>query len=353
MLNDYKWLLNSRLGANTVEELLIALGYFLGFYIAFKIFRKIILVWLKTITIKTPGKFDDELVKVFENIHPRFYDLAALYCAVKTIHLDTGEHRYLDLAFIVIFIIQLTLSIQELLGYLLSKLLRVDHSQPEDKTAFNGVYILVKIAVWGLSLILILSTFSINISALIASLGIGGIAIALAAQNILNDIFSSFSIYIDKPFAIGDHIAVGDISGHVRKIGLKTTRLESVRGEELIIANRELTASRIQNFRRMQRRQALFNIRIAAETTVEQLKTIPELISQIITGYQSQGIVKLERVNLKEITSTHIDYEILYYHLSADYNEYMRLREEINLKILEALNERKIKLYFAALPSVV
>jgi small-conductance mechanosensitive channel len=336
-----------------MQNWLLTFVYFIGFYVAFKIFRKVILVWLKAITAKTPGKFDDELVKVFANIHPRFYDLAALYCAVKTMHLNTGEHRYLDLAFVIIFIIQLTLSVQELLGYLLSKLLRVDHKQPEDQTAFNGVYILVKIGVWGLSLIAILSSFGINISALIASLGIGGIAVALAAQNILNDIVSSFSIYLDKPFAIGDVISVGDITGTVRKIGLKTTRLESVRGEELIIANRELTASRIQNFCRMQRRQALFNIRIAPDTAHEQLKAIPDLISQIIISYQSQGIVKLERVNLKEITSTHIDYEVLYYHLSADYNEYMRVREEINLKILETLNQHKVKLYFALTPSVV
>ncbi len=350
LITEYKWLLNSKVGANTVEELLIALGYFLGFYIAFKIFRKIILTRLKIITAKTPGKFDDELVKVLEHIHPRFYDLAALYCAVKTIHLTALEHKYIDLAFIAIFIIQLTLSIQELLGYLLSKLLKVNRNSSEEQTAFNGIYILVKITVWASSLLLVLSTLGINASSLVTSLGIGGIAIALAVQNILGDIFSSFSIYFDKPFAIGDQIVIGGDAGYVRKIGLKTTRLEMLSGEELIVANRELTNSRIQNFKKMQRRQVLFSLRIAAETNTEQLKLIPELVTEIISKYEISKQVKLERVFFKQITSTHLDYEILYYHLSNDFNEYMRVREEINLQILETLSKNQIKLYFSTAP---
>ncbi len=351
IIHDYQWLKHYQVGSNSVYELVITFGYLLAFMVAFRIFRYVVIARFKAIARKTATQFDDQLVNVFEHIHPRFYDLASLYCSSKTLSFDTRSTQYIDLAFTVLVVIQFTLCLQELLGYFLAKLLKVNSNSLDEQTAFNGIYILVKIAVWGASFLHVLAIFGINISALIASLGIGGIAIALAAQNIFNDIFSSFSIYFDKPFVIGDQIAVGEHVGCVRKIGLKTTRLESVRGEELIIANRELTSSRIQNFRKMQRRQVLFVIRVSPETELNELKAIPELISAIITNYQSQGLVKLERVNLKEITSTHIEYEVLYYHLSADYNEYMRVREEINLKILEELNKRKIKLYFAITPA--
>jgi len=182
-------------GSNTAYELAIAAAYFIGFLIAFRIFRYIVIARLKAMARKTSTQFDDQLVKVLEHIHPRFYDLVSLYCATQTLSLNDKTSKYIDLAFLVIVIIQVTLCLQEALGYMLSKILRVDTSQPEDQTAFNGIYMLFKIGLWASSLLVILSAFSINISALVASLGIGGIAVALAAQNILNDIFSSFSIF--------------------------------------------------------------------------------------------------------------------------------------------------------------
>ncbi len=336
--------LDYEIGSNTVRELLIFLGYFLGFYIGFKIFRKVIVKKLKNIVSKTETKLDDELVKIFENIHPRFYDLLALYCSSKTLNFTANTHKYLDLAFGILLIIQLSISTQEFLRYILQKVLKIDPNHNEAKTAFNGIYLLIRILLWSSSFLMILSLCNVNVSSLITSLGIGGIAIALAVQNILGDVFSSFSIYFDKPFVIGDYIEVGNDAGTVRKIGLKSTRLESPRGEELIISNRELTSSRIQNFKNMQKRQVQFKLRIKSKTTNESLKAIPKLITEIIN---SKTKCVFERARLKDLAISHLEYDIVYYHLSADLNDCLETREQINLELLEKLGS---EIYFGETP---
>lgn len=176
----------------------------------------------------------------------------------------------------------------------------------------------------------------VEITALLASLGIGGIAIALALQNVLSDLFASLSITLDKPFVIGDFIIVGDLLGTVENIGLKTTRIRSLSGEQLVFSNNDLLSSRIRNFKRMTERRVVFSFGVTYQTAREKLERIPGIVTRII---QSQEKTRFDRAHFKEFGASALNFEVVYYVLSSDYNIYMDIQQAINLELYRALDE--------------
>jgi small-conductance mechanosensitive channel len=186
----------------------------------------------------------------------------------------------------------------------------------------------------------ILSSLGYNISALLAGLGIGGIAVAFALQTILADIFASFSIYFDKPFRVGDYIVVGNDRGTVKHIGIKTTRIKSLEGPELVISNKELTSSRIHNYKKMEKRRISFTIGIVYETPLEKVKKAKEIIENVI---KDQKMAELDRVHFARFGDFSLEFEIVYYMLSTDYKDYMDTQEKINLKIKEEFEKEGIE----------
>lgn len=202
---------------------------------------------------------------------------------------------------------------------------------------------LAKILLWVVAVLLILSNLGYNITSLIAGLGIGGIAAALALQNILGDIFSSFSIYFDKPFKPGDSITVSGHTGVVKKIGIKSTRIQTLRGEELVMPNSELTKASVQNFGAMARRRVVFSIGVAFGTPAEKLKKIPEMIKRIIAA---QNETEVDRIHFKTFGDSSLIYEIVYYVGTGDYNRYMDTQQAINLAIVDKLEEEKIEIAY-------
>ncbi len=194
--------------------------------------------------------------------------------------------------------------------------------------------------VWSLILLLILDNLGINVTALLAGLGIGGIAIALALQNVLGDLFASLSIMIDKPFEIGDFIVVGEFRGTVEHIGLKTTRIRSLSGEQNIFSNTDLLQSRIRNFRRMSERRVEFRIEVTYQTPLEKLQKIPEILQNIITAIEK---TRFDRSHFKEYGESGLVFETVYYILSSDYNLYINIQQRINLEIFRIFKEEKIE----------
>jgi len=188
--------------------------------------------------------------------------------------------------------------------------------------------------------LLILDNFGVNITGLVAGLGIGGIAVALAVQNILGDLLASLSIVLDKPFVIGDFIVVDSLSGTIEHIGLKTTRIRSLNGEQLIFSNNDLLKSRIRNFKRMSERRVVFHLGVVYQTSLEQLKIIKKIVAEIIEKRQK---VRFDRVHFKEYSSSSLIYEVVYYVSSPDFNVYMDIQETINLEILQRFQEEKIE----------
>lgn len=196
-----------------------------------------------------------------------------------------------------------------------------------------------RLAIWAFVLLLILDNLGINITALVAGMGVGGIAVALAAQNILGDLFASLSIVLDKPFVVGDFLSVGDHLGSVQKVGIKTTRLRSLSGEELVFSNNDLLSSRIRNYGRMFERRVIMSIGVTYQTSVEHLKQIPTMIREII---ESKENVRFDRSHFKAYGDFSLVFETVYYVLSSDYNHYMDVQQSINLQIFEQFGKEGI-----------
>lgn len=203
--------------------------------------------------------------------------------------------------------------------------------------------LLGRVALWSLVLLLILDNLGLNVSALIASLGIGGIAVALAVQNILGDLFASLSIAIDKPFVIGDFIIVDDLMGTVEHVGLKTSRIRSLGGEQIVFSNNDLLKSRIRNYKRMQERRVVFAIGVTYGTAEKELERIPDIIRQAI---EAQPAARFDRTHFKGFGAFSLDFEAVYYVRQADYNVYMDAQQAINLQLVRDFAAKGIDFAF-------
>jgi len=212
---------------------------------------------------------------------------------------------------------------------------------PGASTMIRTLGLAGKAALWTVMVLLALHNAGVNITALVAGMGIGGIAVALALQNILADVFSSVAIILDKPYQVGDFIAVGDSMGTVERIGLKTTRIRSLSGEQLVFSNSELLKSRIRNFRRMTERRVEFAIGVAYNTPVEKVERVSGLLREIISATPD---VRLERASFKEFGEASLTFECVYFVKEFGFSLYLETQERINLEILRRLQEEEIEL---------
>jgi len=190
---------------------------------------------------------------------------------------------------------------------------------------------------------LILDVSEIDVKPIIASLGISGIIVALALQSFLADLFTSFSIYMDKPFQPGDFVVIGDLSGTVRKVGVFSTRIQAQRGEEIVLSNRDIRGKTIQNFAKMERRRVAFTLGVTYDTPVEKLKKIPDMIKDIIGRIP---IATVDRVHFAAFAAYSLGFEIVYYVETGDYMAYMDTQQAINLSIAEQFAEEGIQLAY-------
>lgn len=210
--------------------------------------------------------------------------------------------------------------------------------------------VMALIALYAGAIIVALDNFHVEVTAMIAGLGIGGIAIALAAQNILGDLFGSLSIVLDKPFVVGDFIIVGDKLGTVERIGLKTTRVRALSGEQLVFANTDLLTSRVQNFKRMFERRVVFGLNVVHQTTPEQLELAARIIREAI---EAQPKARFDRAHFKGFGPSYFEFEAVYYVLAPDFNVYMDAQQQINLHIVRAFERNGIRLAYPAQSLVI
>ena len=203
--------------------------------------------------------------------------------------------------------------------------------------------IMLRLVVWTMMLLSILANLGVDITAMVASLGVGGIAIALAVQTLLSDVFASLSIGIDKPFEIGDFVVFGDIAGNIEHIGLKTTRIRSLSGEQVVCANADLLAQTIHNYKRMNTRRIVFKFGISYKTPASKLREISQLVRRIIDGIE---MAKFDRAHFFAFDNSQLTYEVVYIMQTADYNAYMDVQEEINLRLLEGIHELEVDFAF-------
>jgi small-conductance mechanosensitive channel len=224
---------------------------------------------------------------------------------------------------------------------------RVEHD-PASLTTVHIFRIAIVTAVWIVAVLVSLENLGFNVTTIVAGLGIGGVAVALALQNILGDLFASLSIVIDKPFVIGDSISVDNHSGTVEQIGLKTTRLRSPSGEELIFSNGDLLKSRIRNFKRMTERRSLFRVGIAHDTPVEKLERVPLMARMAIEKQQN---VRFDRAHFINVGPQSYEFEVAYFVASREYGDLLDVQQSVNFELVRAFRSEAIELAHYAQPS--
>lgn len=335
--NVYFW-------GNTLYGYSIASIIFLGLLILLKIFQVIILSRLQSLAAKTKTDFDDVLIEVFKKIKPPFYFFISIYFAINVLSVSSIVKKTLLVLFLIAIVFEVVQAVSRVLDYLMRKYLDKNREKGEDQQQSESMIkllqVIIKAALWAFGFILILSNLGINVTSLVAGLGIGGLAVALALQNVLGDLFSAFSLYLDKPFKVGDFIVIGNDMGTVEKIGIKTTRITTLQGEQLVVSNQELTTSRIQNFQRMNRRRVVMTIGVTYETKDKQLKAIPRYIKEII---EKAELADFDRCHFSEYADSSLNFEIVFFVDSADYNVYMDVRQNINYQIFEKFAKEKIE----------
>jgi small-conductance mechanosensitive channel len=268
---------------------------------------------------------------------PFIFAVAAL-AALNQLELTARQEKYVAYAWIVILVLQVALWINRLADLAFDRTLnRYRSENPAGATHIMVMGLICRIALWTIALLVMLDNLGFNVTTLMASLGIGGIAVALAVQNILGDVFSSISIALDKPFVIGDFIIVESYMGTVEYVGLKTTRLRSLDGEQIIFSNSELLKNRIRNYKRMQERRVQFSFNLDYETPHELVRQAPALIRAIVEAQahgQGQGI-RFDRAHFKGYGDNALQFEVVYFLPTPDFNLYMDVQQSINLAMLE------------------
>ena len=332
--------LNQTLWGNTAERYLIAAGILIAGIVLIKIFKTIVLYRLKKWADKTETTLDDFLIKgVEKSIVPLLY-YGIFYVAVTSLILNPQFQKILQIVSLVILTFFIVRFVSSTIMFTLTYFIKKQERGDEKARQLRGMTVLINVFVWVIGIVFLMDNLGFNISAVVAGLGIGGIAIALAAQAILGDLFSYFVIFFDRPFEVGDFIIVGDKVGAVEYTGIKTTRIRALSGEQLVFSNTDLTNSRIHNYKKMERRRVVFKLGVIYQTTAEQLESIPKIVREII---ESQQDVTFDRGHFATYGDFSLNFEFVYYVTGADYNKYMDIQQSINMKIYRTFEEKGIE----------
>lgn len=328
---------------NPLIAYVAAILVFLLSTVLIRIFKLIIISRLKKLTKKTKMVYDDLFVTLVDKIGWPFYLISSVYISLQLLVVPDALHLFVYDLFLVVLGYYLIRSAGRVIDFGSKTLIesRKERGEKVDKGAVTMLANLSKIALWSIVILLILSNLGYDMSALLTGLGIGGIAVALALQTVLSDFFAYFSIHIDKPFRLGDFIAIGSDMGIVEKIGIKTTRIRTLQGQELVVSNRELTDSRINNYKKMEQRRIAFTFGVDAETPTAKLRKLPGLVKKLISKMEH---AKFDRVHFQKFSDFSLVYEVVYYMTTPDYNLFMDTQQEINLGIMESLQKEGIKM---------
>jgi small-conductance mechanosensitive channel len=325
---------------NSVLDYVIFLAAFFIGILIIKIIKRIVLHRLKAWSKKTATTIDDFLVRIIEEkLIPLLY-YGVFYLSFTNLTLTPDVTNIINIAAAIIltyFGLRLIITV---LNYSLEQYWARRDIDTSRRGSLKGIITILKVIIWGIGITFLLDNLGFKISTVVAGLGIGGIAIALAAQTILGDLFSYFVIFFDRPFEIGDFIITENYMGSIEHIGVKTTRIRSLGGEQLVFSNTDLSNSRIRNYKRMEKRRVVFKLGVVYQTTLDQTKEIPGIIKKAIENVQDTAF---DRAHFASYGDFSLDYEIVYYVMSGDYNKYMDIQQEINFVIKEEFEKRGIE----------
>ena len=331
--------LSYSLWGNSVKDYILAIVFFGLAVIIFRILKYQIVKKLRNVADKTKAEVDDLLIKIVDKIGWHFYIFFAIYAALKFIQVPDAVNIFFTYATPIVVIFIIVRSLQQFVDYGMRKLAKEKELETETSVV-NVLGRILRGALWGIAFIYIISLFGYDITTVVAGFGVIGIVLAFGLQNILSDVFASFSIFFDKPFEVGDFIIVGDNLGVVKTVGIKSTRIQSLWGQEVVIPNKELTSARINNYKKMERRRVQFSFGVVYDTSAEKLEEILKITKEIVDKIE---LAELDRIHFKEYGDYSLNFEVVYYVNTSDYNIYMDIQQEINLSLKKRFEKEGIK----------
>ncbi|WP_300711781.1 mechanosensitive ion channel family protein [uncultured Brachyspira sp.] len=324
---------------NTLFQYLVAAGVFIISFISINLVLMFLLKILSKLNTKFQNNFIADLVKSIKKRTKPIIFIISLSIAIIGLTLPKEISIHFGKIVIVFVIVFVTIFICDVITNFANNYL----SSKKDVVISDGIITIIKALVWIISFLTILSNLGVNVNTFITGLGIGGVAVAFAAQSIIADLFNYFVIVFDKPFLKGDFIQIGDDKGVVEYIGVKSTRIRRNTGEQLLISNTNLLSARIQNYRVLEKRRRAMIIGVEYSTPLEKLKLIPSTIQTII---ENTDYTEFSTARFVEFADSSLNFEVIYYINIADYKEFVKVVEEINYKIVDEFNKLGINFAF-------
>jgi small-conductance mechanosensitive channel len=330
-----------------IGELIVSTVIFIAFIILGWIVSHIFEHYFLRFAKKTKTKLDDEILA---NVKRPIYILVIFFGLYYFLWNLSILDQYTDILSMIFLLFEVFL-----IAFIITRVTNVfiawyAERQEKKKKASQHILFVFRAILNGIIYLIAFFSFLAIRGIDLTGLAIGGAATALiigfALQHVLSDFFSAFSIYFDRPFEIGDFIIVGDFAGTVTKIGMKSTRLKLLQGEELILSNKELTVASVRNFKKMRRRRITFSFGVTYDTPLKKLKRIPDIIREIVDSEKIEDLYKLDRVHFTEFGDFSLNFEVVYYMRTQDYVKYRDTQQEINFRIKEAFEKEGIEMAF-------
>ncbi|HSJ30205.1 MAG TPA: mechanosensitive ion channel family protein [Longimicrobiales bacterium] len=326
---------------NSVRSWLIAAGVALIVYAGTDVLRRLLIRQITALSTRTDNYADDLIADTLRRTKTYFLLFISLYAASRVLYLSDSLGTALRFVGVIVVVAQTavwgTVVINTLVKRQMAQRVEEDAATA---TTINALGFVVRLAFYSILVLMGLDNLGFDVTALIAGLGIGGIAVALALQNVLGDLFASLSIVLDRPFVIGDFIIVDDLAGTVEYVGLKTTRVKSLSGEQLVFANSDLLGARVRNFKRMYERRIVFGLGVTYDTPRSKLEQIPRMIRDAVEGQEN---TRFDRAHFKEYGDFSLNFEVVYFVLVPEYNTYMDVQQSINFDIHRAFEAAGIE----------
>ena len=341
LFQDSGYQLDPIMGQCIAAVIFFALSIIIG-WIVYHIFAYYFTKWAK----KTTTTLDDEIIK---NVKRPIYFLVLLigfwYAVDQLVFLD-AYYVYIGFIFLTAEILLIAYIVTRIINVFVSWYANRLARKTKQEVSTNILVIFKKLlhaVVYIFAFLILLYLSKIDLSGALVGLGVGGIAIAFALQNLLSDAFSAFSIFFDRPFEIGDFIVIGDDAGTVTHVSMRSTRIKLLQGEELVISNRSILDKNIHNYKKLKKRRIVFSVGVTYGTPIEKLKKIESMIREVIGKCQ---LCQIDRIHFREFGAFSLNFEVVYFIDSSDYNKYMDIQQQINFGIAEAFEKEKIEIAF-------
>lgn len=331
--------LNQRFYGNSIQDWATAIGIIIGVFFVVSVAGPIVLRRLKKLAAKTETTYDDIIIIAVERFVIPFFYIGGVYMGLAYLSLPTKVDKLVNTILMVVYTFFILRIITSVVKYVITSFLSRREDGEVKTKQVRGLLIIINVIIWAVGMVFTLDNLGFNVSTIIAGMGISGIAIALAAQAVLADLFSYFIILFDRPFEIGDYIVFDKEMGTVEYVGVKSTRIRTVNGQILICSNKDLTNARVNNFKTIDRRRTLFTIGVTYQTPANVLEKIPHLVKNII---QSHELTEFARAHFSGFAESSLNFEIVYFCLSPDYVVFMDTQQKIFLDIVKEFNKQGI-----------